>query len=135
MKSKDIVIEAKNLDRGKKFRIMRMSAWDAAVWAERAISGMVNAGVDILGEIEKAPSVAALADIGMLHLARIERSEREDLGRQLLDGCRLVYNAKGDTREIFPEDIEEALTIFRLKTEAFSLMISHFIGGGGSIST
>lgn len=135
MKSIDIVIDTNNADKGKKFRITRMSAWDAAIFTERAIAGMANAGVDIMEEIRKSPSVAALADFTMMQLVRVERHEREELGNQLLGCCKLVYNQNGDAREIFKEDIQEALTIFKLKFEALSLMLSHFVSGSGSGST
>ena len=122
----DITISKENRDKGKRFRITEMSAFDAESWAMRAISGMASAGVDLPGE--------ALASIGISAFLKIERHEQEELSRQLLDCVRLIYDMKGNTRDLLPSDIEEPSTLFTLRLKALELHLSSFFAGGGSIS-
>lgn len=130
----DITISKENRDKGKRFRITEMSAFDAESWAMRAISGMASAGVDLPGEILRSPSVEALASIGISAFLKIERHEQEELSRQLLDCVRLIYDRKGNTRDLLPSDIEEPSTLFTLRLKALELHLSSFFAGGGSIS-
>ena len=133
-KSIDFTIEKDNRDKGKQFRITEMSAFAAENWAMRAISGMAMAGVDLPAEIANSPSVEALASIGISSFLKIERSEQDALSKDLLDCVKLVYDGKGNTRDILPSDIEEPSTLFALRLKTLELHLSSFFGGGGPIS-
>lgn len=130
----DITIDKENRDKGKRFRITEMSAFDAESWAMRAISGMACAGVDLPGEILRSPSVEALASIGISSFLKIDRTEQEELSKQLLSCVRIIYDTKGNTRDLLPSDVEEPSTLFTLRLKTLELHLSSFFGGGGSLS-
>lgn len=133
-KEVEITIDKENRDKGKKFRITEMSAFDAEAWAMRAISGMAASGVDLAGEVVRSPSVEALASIGITAFLKIERKEQEELSQQLLDCVRVVFDAKGNTRELLPSDIEEPSTLFALRLKTLELHLSSFFAGGSPTS-
>lgn len=126
----DFTIEKENRDKGKRFRIEEMSAFDAESWAMRAISGMAAAGVDLPKEVISAPSAEALAGVGISAFLRIGREEQEELSRQLLDCVKLVYDAKGNTRDLLPSDIEEPATLITLKLKVLEMHLSSFFSDG-----
>lgn len=133
-KSKDIEITRKGDDKGKKFRIYRMTAWDADLWAQdmvqlvnRSIPGalydVARAGFTNLSFTDENGKTAGGVELlcGPL-FANMDREARNRLFGELFDNMRRI-SPNGEERKIDWDkgDAEDAHTIPTLRLEAFKL--------------
>jgi hypothetical protein len=122
-KTKLIVIHGAGRDKGKTFVLTEMSAWDADIWATKALQGMARAkGLDIDPVVARM-GWGAVAAMGIKAFFAIPYEDLEPLFRQLTDCVQYLVNpAKpGTKRAMIPQDIEEPLTLQQLRWEVFEL--------------
>jgi hypothetical protein len=123
---------AEGRDKGKKFLITEMSAVGGYKWASRLLFAMANTGIDVGDEV-LASGMAGLAMMGFKDVGKMPHHVAEPLMDDLL-ACVQVVAENGTVRAIFPGDIEEVLTLFRLQKAAWDVHISPFMIGVRSIS-
>lgn len=118
----DIVISEEGRDRDKVFHIRELPAYQVEKWATRALLALGRSGVEIPDNIG-ANGVAGLAYLGFTALMKMDYADAEPL----LDEMMACVSIKPDparpdvTRVLFPDDIEEVATIFKLRMEVFTL--------------
>ena len=125
-RSREVVIAPiegrENRDAGKRFLITEMSAVAGEAWAIRALGAMVRGGIEIPPEVAKA-GMGGLAIMFPLVGAKAFLSapfeETKPLLDQLLDCVQIVEPAI--TRRLLDTDIEEIMTLVRLRNEAIEL--------------
>lgn len=145
-KTKEIVIEAKNRDNGKKFKITEMPARQAEEWAIRVVCELMASGVELpdkamdalkLTTIKKpenteerqmydavmASGMIALAKFGVTALSKIPFERSKPLMDELLSCVKFVGGPGVEIPLTDEGQIEEAGTWFRLKKEALMLHV------------
>lgn len=120
-----VVIDAEGRDKGKRYIVREQSALAAERWAIRAFLALARSGVDIPDNIE-AMGLAGLATVSLQALSGIDT----DTCLQLLDemlGC-IAYCPDRSNPSIERQlltgddgDIEEVLTLYRLRQEVLSV--------------
>lgn len=123
---------AEGRDKGKTFLITEMSARDGYRWASRLLFAMANTGIDVPDGVMES-GMAGLATMGFKALGRIPHEAAEPLMDELLS-CVQIVPDNGQARNLFPGDIEEVLTLFRLQKAAFDVHVGPFMIGVRSIS-
>ena len=118
----DITIMEEGRDRGKIFHIREMDAYQVERWATRALLALGKSGVEMPDDIGSR-GVAGLAYLGFTAMMRMNYDDAQPL----LDEMMTCVSIKPDparpdvTRVLFPDDIEEVATIFKLRMEVFTL--------------
>jgi hypothetical protein len=124
-----ITIDAEGRDKGKRYRITEMSAVDGEFWAVRALMALARAGVDI-PEDAHALGAAGIASLGLRMLSYASPLDAKALMDDLMRCVRILPNPSDDSVEREPKfdgDIEELMTLLRLKKEVFILMFGFFL--------
>lgn len=124
-KTKLITIEDEGRDKGKVFKLIERSAYDAEKWALRLIEAGAKAGVSVVGVA--GGGVAALQAMGLEIFASISSIEREPLLDQLFESITIVRDPRHPEMS-FPlintgdeQDIEEIKTLGLLQYEVIML--------------
>jgi hypothetical protein len=101
-------------DKGKKFKITEMNAFDAFDWGTRALLAMAKSGVDIPDNIIEQ-GMAGVAVVALRTVGGLEFMVLKDLRNQLIS-CLTIYTGQGThTRALVgQDDIEEPQTIYEL---------------------
>lgn len=124
-----ITIDAPGRDQGRTFEITELSAMRAEKWARRALCALAKSGVEIPDDIAAA-GLAGIAAMGIRALSGIETAEMDALMDEML-GCIAVIPDPSKPfvkRPIRTEDdIEEVLTLLRLREEVLSLHLNFSI--------
>lgn len=146
-KTKEIIIEAKNRDNGKKFKVTEMPARQAEEWAIRVVCELMGSGAELPNQAMDALKLAsgskpaedteerqmydavmasgmiALAKFGITALSKIPFERSKPLMDELL-ACVKFVGGPGVEIPLSDEgQIEEATTWFRLKKEALMLHV------------
>ncbi len=121
LKQAEVVCELDNSDKGKVFRLTRMSAVQSEKWAWRAISALGKSGIDMPEELF-AFKMEVVAAVGIHMLMRAPWGEVEPL----LDEMKTCIefkpdNAKPVFRPLVDSDIDEPVTILWLRDEVMHL--------------
>lgn len=113
-------------DAGKRFLITEMSSAASERWARRALHCMGKSGVDIPPELLFA-GMAAVAVIGLRALVAAPTVDVDALMDEMMDCVQIIEPAL--TRKPTEDDIEEPLTIVRLRDEVFKLHTGFSLAG------
>lgn len=111
-----------NRDVGKTFRITEMSAFDAEVWAQRAMLAMAQSGVPISEEVIRA-GLGAVAAVGMRALLTMAFDDAKPLLDEMMKCVVFIPDrTKGDVT--LPLDdiiVEEVSTLLALRAEVIEI--------------
>ena len=111
-----------NRDIGKVFLVTEMDAWDAEAWGERAFGVMVRAGLKVPENQQIIGGMAALGVYGLSAFLSGPWPEVQPLLAEMMDKCVKISEAALPVgRPLTRDDIEEPITIVRLREEAFKL--------------
>lgn len=111
-----------NRDAGKAFRITEMSAFDAEVWAQRALLAMAQSGVPIDEEVIRA-GLGAVAAVGMRALLTMGFEDARPLLDEMMR-CVVFIPDRSKADVTLPLDdliVEELSTILALRSEVVEL--------------
>lgn len=118
-KTKVITIDTEDRDKGKQFFITEMDAWKAEKWALRAVTILINSGVDI-PEGAAQSGMAGMAAIGLNALHGLDFKVAEPLIDELLECVAFIPPATPEMRfKDLKNHVEEVKTFLRLRAEAF----------------
>lgn len=111
-----------NRDVGKAFRITEMSAYDAEVWAQRALLAMAQSGVPISEEVIRA-GLGAVTAVGLRALLTMGFADARPLLDEMMTCVEFIPDrSKADiARRPDAEDIEELSTLLALRAEVVEL--------------
>jgi hypothetical protein len=111
-----------NRDAGKAFRITEMSAYDAEVWAQRALLAMAQSGVPIDEEVIRA-GLGAVTAVGLRALLTMGFDDARPLLDEMMTCVEFVPDrSKADiSRRPDADDIEELSTLLALRAEVVEL--------------
>lgn len=131
-----ITITEEGRDKDKVFEITELSAAQAEWWALRAFRLLAKSGVDV-GENEGL-GMQGLVVQGLASLAKIDPLDVKPLLDEMWTCVRIVSDPQKNptfVRELMDEDIEEVMTLIRLRAEVFTLHTGFSIPGASSTST
>ena len=117
-KSKKVEIKTEGRDKGKTFLLTEMSAFEAEAWGMEALGVMARAGQDIPENII-AGGLLAFKLIGLRSFLAGPWSDVSPLLERVM-GCVQIVEGTGP-RALIEEDIEEVLTITKLRDEVLEL--------------
>ncbi|USA53872.1 hypothetical protein NDN13_01380 [Acinetobacter sp. C32I] len=123
-KTGTVLIDQDNRDKGKKFLITEMSAYQAEAWATRALLALTNAGAEIPDNVAEM-GLAGIANVGFSALSKLQYDDAKPLLDELMDCVQIIMPAI--TRPLIhgdDGDIEEISTYMKLKKEAFMLHVN-----------
>jgi len=111
-----------NRDTGKAFRITEMSAFDAEVWAQRAMLAMAQSGVLINEDVIRA-GLGAVAAVGMRALLTMGFDDAKPLLDEMMTCVEFIPDrSRADVSRVPDrEDIEEVSTLLALRSEVIEL--------------
>jgi hypothetical protein len=117
-----VTIADEGRDKGKAFQITEADAIRADKWGIRAMLALNKSGADIPDEIMKMGIVGILV-IGIHKLRGVSWSDLEPLLDELMTCVKIVPtpSVPNVVRDLYPEDIEEILTLAVLRKETFAL--------------
>lgn len=130
-----LVIDAKNRDQAKSFKITEMSADAAERWALRAGFALMNSGVDI-PELEDGLSMADLAQLGLKSMLEAFSKLTYEQAAPLLDEMMACVEFIPDpskpkvVRSLMSEDIEEVSTRLKLRKAVWDIHVDFFTNAG-----
>lgn len=124
-RTKDVVIDQENRDKGKTFVITEMPSEQAEWWAFRVMQALVGANADVAFD---AP-LAKLARVGIQAIGKIPADQAKPIFDEMM-GCVSVRLPGGGTRPLLPDDIEEVSTRFKLRVEVGAMHLDFFGGFG-----
>ena len=117
-------------DRGKIFLITEMDAWDAEAWGERAFGVMVRAGLKVPENQRIIGGMAAIGVYGLASFLSGPWDEVQPLLKEMIDKCVRIWEpAIPVGRVLTRDDIEEPITIVRLREEAIKLHTGFSLAG------
>jgi hypothetical protein len=110
-------------DSGKHFFITEMPAAMSEEWGYRAMLVLINAGIDIPKNAQKMGMMAVLSAVLTKTVGNIDYSALKPLLDELLSCIKIIPDIKNQLvmRELIPDDIEEPLTLAKLRKEALML--------------
>lgn len=124
-------------DKGKRFRITRMSAVDADRWGRHCLQAAAAGGGDI-PSITKGGGLAAVAAAGIGIFAAMEPGRMDELLERLVQQIEMVPDASNPSVslpwKLAQTQIIEIRTIGWLQAEAFKLHLDFFKGVGNLFS-
>lgn len=131
-RTKEVVITDEGRDKGKSFLLTEVGALQAEKWAIRAGLLAVQNGVDIRNPID---GMAGLVLAGVFTvLGGLKFSDLEPLLDEMLTCIQYRPDSRNPdiaksmvVRQLFPDDIEEVQTLFRLRREVVELHLGFSI--------
>lgn len=132
----EVVIDDEGRDLGKRFVITEMPALRAEKWAFRTLAALAKSGVEIPEDVQ-AMGMAAIAAIGFQALAGIDFRDAEPLLDEMLSCLQIKPDPKHPQviRPLVEDDMEEIVTILRLRREVFGIHTDFFERAAKSKST
>ena len=145
-KTKIFVVTDEGRDKGKRFVIKEMPAFQAENWAMRAFLALARSGVDISESLRSSgmAGLAGLAVSGLRALQGMDYGEAKPLLDEMLDCVHHMPDPKTPefTRPLIlstpdgeGDDVQEVLTFMRLRKEVIDLHTSFFTDGMSRNST
>jgi hypothetical protein len=120
-KVQKFTIQDEGRDKGKTFQITELPALEAERWAVHALLAMSRNGVDI-PESALDSGFAALAAMGVNMLGKLKAEDADVLMAKMMDCVMFASVGNGlQPRPLVESDIEEILTLFRLRKEVLTL--------------
>ena len=111
-------------DAGKRFEVTEMSAFAAEWWAIRALQAIM--GTD--AEIDFQAPLADMARQGIAALGKVSPSEMKPLLDEMMQ-CVKVKLPAGGSRAMLDSDVEDVMTLFKLRKAVLDLHIGFFTDG------
>jgi hypothetical protein len=134
-RTKDFKVEASGRDQGKIFRLTEMSAFATEVWAAKALLALLNAGVDIPDNVKDA-GLAGLASIALSALGKMPAESLIPLMEEMMTCVQAVPDPRNPLpRPLFPDDIEEVMTLLKIRKELLELHLGFSLAAKLSSST
>ena len=120
-KTATVTIDADGRDQGKLFFLTEMATTKADKWATRFLLA-VSKGVEIPEGIAQS-GIAGVAAVGFGALGRLEFSDAEPLLDALMACVEIIPDPSRPMvkRYLVEDDIEEVITLLRLRKELFEL--------------
>ena len=114
-------------DNGKVFLLTEMSAAEAEDWALQAFFALMNAGIEIPDDIANM-GFAGIAAIGLKALGKVPFFMAEPLLKKIMECVKVIPDPSQQNviRPLIDSDIEEAITLIKLKKAVFDLHTSFF---------
>lgn len=111
-------------DAGKCFVITEMGAFQAEKWAIRALLALARSGLDVPEEVMRE-GMAGIARFGLAAIAGAKFEELEPLLDEMFLCVQYMPDQKHPEiiRAVLDEDIEEVLTLAKLRGEALKLHV------------
>lgn len=101
-------------DKGKRFKITEMSAFDAFDWATKALLAMAKSGVNIPDNIAEQ-GMAGVAVVAVRTVGGLEFMSVKELRDKLMSCVTIYTSGSTNTRMLSgQDDIEEPQTIYEL---------------------
>lgn len=121
-------------DKAKVFVITEMAPARAEAWATRAILALMKANVDIPEGFDRL-GMAGLAELGLKALGSLSYDVLEPLLAEMLTGVTVMPDPSKThiVRNMIDGDIEEIMTLVKLRAEIWKLNASFFITAAPSI--
>lgn len=114
-------------DKGKVFIITELSALDIERWTVRLVLALGKNGVS-LPQIQVDSGFAGIAGLLWVLIAQISPEEAENLLATMLEGLKIDEGKI--TRDLVPDDIEEADTLLQIRMAWVDLHAGFFAKGG-----
>lgn len=114
-------------DKGKTFIITELSALDIERWTVRLVLALGKNGVS-LPQIQVDSGFAGIAGLLWVLIAQISPEEAENLLATMLEGLKIDEGKI--TRDLVPDDIEEADTLLQIRMAWVDLHAGFFAKGG-----
>lgn len=129
MRKEKIIEIEKGRDKGKKFKIVEMSAYSADTWATRALMLILSSGATMPDDIDKddLQGIGGLSTVlkyGLKGLTSASYEKAKPLLDELLGCCYYIpegYNSIQLTPSVVDTIVEDVVTLMKLKMEAFTL--------------
>jgi len=130
-----VTIADEGRDQNKVFKLTEQSAIDIDRWANRATHAIIRAGGALPDDILKMGIIGILS-VGYHRLQNIQWSDLEPLLDDLMKCVQIVPTPSKPNvvRKLFPDDIEEVLTLRTLREQVFVLHTSFMKPADGSKS-
>lgn len=130
-----LTIEDEGRDKGKVFVLTEMPARQAEKWAGRTLLALTQAGAELPDDVLTA-GMAGFAMMGVQALAGLKWEGVEPLMDEMLECIQIQPDpAKPDVvRKLFDGDVEEVLTLIRLRKEILNLHVSPIVAAAPLIS-
>jgi hypothetical protein len=131
-KIKVVTIEADNRDKGKRFQITEMFAWDWVRWTSRATLAVSRSGGNVPAGILQQ-GMAGIVSFGLQALTACEWSDAEPLMEELFACVKTMPDPERDAvvLKLRGEDIAESSTIYKLFEEVASLNLGFSLAEAG----
>lgn len=117
-------------DKGKHFLITEMDAFDGERWATRVLMGLARSGVPVPEDV-MYQGMAGLAYFSVRSFLAMEFATAEPLLEEMMACVQFIPDPKHPnvTRPVDKEDIEEVLTVTRLRSEVFEVHTGFSLAG------
>jgi hypothetical protein len=131
-KELNFLVTEDNRDKGSRFVIKEMPAWQAEEWATRALLALAKSGVELPGDVSSM-GLEAIAALGFRMLADLRWEEL----KPLLDEMMTCVFWQGDAahpdilRPLMQDDVQEVATRLKLRKMVFDLHTDFFKNAGG----
>lgn len=122
-----VTIDADGRDKGKTFVLTELPALDIERWTVRLILALGKNGVS-LPDVQAQSGFAGVAGILWALIAQIPVSEAEALLATMLEGLKIDEGKI--TRNLVPDDIEEAETLLQIRLAWVDVHAGFFAKGG-----
>lgn len=134
LKTATVTITAEGRDKGKVFLLTEMPAFPADAWATRLLLALTKAGADIPPDVRRY-GLAGILSLGLSAFGRIAYDDAKSLLDELWDCVQVQPDPTRPAiiRKINtgPQgDIEELLTIQRLRVEVLQLHVNFSVAAG-----
>lgn len=127
------IIEIKDGDLMRKFKITQMSSFDAEEWLIKAVLTLNNQ-FNIDDGLGITDAVKNITSNGFNAIGKISYTEIKPLLDKLLSCCSVEIQANQYTDITLAEQIASPITLLKLRLEAFKVNFS-FLGLDGVLST
>lgn len=122
-----LTIDADGRDKGKTFVITELPALDIERWTVRLVLALGKNGVS-LPNVQADSGFAGIAGIVWVLIAQITAADAELLLATMLEGLKIDEGKI--TRDLVPDDIEEAETLLQIRMAWVDLHAGFFAKGG-----
>jgi hypothetical protein len=133
-KTKLVQIAEDNRDRGKCYFLTEMSAFDTEQWGWRAMLAASNGGVEIPSDVLGA-GIAGVAVMGLRMVGAMKFADAAPLMDEMLKCVQVIPDFANHPNVMLPFDpriegqVEEAVTLLRLRADLFELHTGFSIAG------
>jgi hypothetical protein len=135
-KEMTMVVEAAGRDHDKAFFIREMPAYQAEMWALRALLALAKSGVDVPENIVSA-GMAGVFALGLKAFAGLSFTDAAPLLDEMMACVQIIPDPGRPTikRGLVEDDIEEVATRVKLRAQVFELHTGFSLAAGPSKST